>query len=79
MDYYDFSCELDKISGKIECFKEMLGSLAECNTDAQVSGTYWFIHDTVRQYVIEIEALSAKAMMNHTEAQQSQTKKGKKK
>lgn len=65
MDYYDVSCELDKISAKIECFSEMIGALAEADTDNRYSGTYWFIYDTAKQYVSELETLSGKAMQNH--------------
>lgn len=83
MDYYDLSCELDKISGKIECFAEMIGALAEAETDTRYSGTYWFIFDTAKQYVNEIETVSGKAMQNHMAAQEEQfkqeTRKGKKK
>jgi len=74
MDYYDVSCELDKISGKIECFSEMIGALAEADTDNRYSGTYWFIYDTAKQYVSEIETLSSKAMANHMEIQENQFK-----
>lgn len=65
MDYYDVSCELDKIVAKIECFGEMIGALAEAETDNRNSGTYWFIYDTAKQYVSEIETLSSKVMANH--------------
>ena len=81
MDYYDMSCELDKISAKIECFAEMIGALAEAEVEQQASGTYWFIYDTAKQYVSEIETLSGKAMANHMAIQEEQfkPKKGKKK
>lgn len=83
MDYYDMSCELDKISAKIECFSEMIGALAESETDNRYSGTYWFIYDTAKQYVSELETLSGKAMQNHMAIQEEQfkqeTRKGKKK
>lgn len=83
MDYYDVSCELDKISAKIECFSEMIGALAESETDNRYSGTYWFIYDTAKQYVSELETLSGKVMQNHLAIQEEQfkeeTRKGKKK
>lgn len=83
MDYYDMSCELDKISAKIECFSEMIGALAESETDNRYSGTYWFIYDTAKQYVSELETLSGKVMANHMAIRDEQfkqeTRKGKKK
>lgn len=83
MDYYDVSCEIDKISAKIECFSEMIAALGEAETDTRYSGTYWFIYDTAKQYVSELETLSGKAMQNHTAIQEEQfkqeTRKGKKK
>jgi len=83
MDYYDVSCELDKISAKIECFAEMIGALAEAEVDQRASGTYWFIFDTAKQYVNEMEALAAKTMANHLAIKDEQfkqeTRKGKKK
>ena len=83
MDYYDVSCELDKIVAKIECFGEMIGALAEAETDNRNSGTYWFIYDTAKQYVSEIETLSGKVMENQMAIKEEQfkqeTRKGKKK
>ena len=83
MDYYDLSCELDRISAKIECFSEMIAALAEAETDNRYSGTYWFIYDTAKQYVSEIETLSGKVMENHMSIRDEQfkqeTRKGKKK
>ncbi len=83
MDYYDMSNELDKISAKMECFGEMIGALAEAECDQRASGTYWFIYDTVKQYVHDIETLSGKAMENHMaikeEEFKQETRKGKKK
>ena len=83
MDYYDVSCELDRISAKIECFSEMIGALAESETDNRYSGTYWFIYDTAKQYATEIETLSGKVMANHMAIRDEQfkqeTRKGKKK
>jgi hypothetical protein len=83
MDYYDVSCELDRISAKIECFSEMIGALAESETDNRYSGTYWFIYDTAKQYVSELETLSGKVMANHMAIRDEQfkqeTRKGKKK
>lgn len=83
MDYYDVSCELDKISGKIECFSEMIAALGEAETDNRYSGTYWFIYDTAKQYVSEMEELSSKVMANHMAIKEEQfkqeTRKGKKK
>lgn len=83
MDYYDMSCEIDKISAKIECFSEMIAALGEAETDTRYSGTYWFIYDTAKQYVSELETLSSKVMANHMAIRDEQfkqeTKKGKKK
>ena len=83
MDYYDVSCELDKISAKIECFSEMIAALGEAETDTRYSGTYWFIFDTAKQYVSEMEELSSKVMANHMAIKEEQfkqeTRKGKKK
>jgi hypothetical protein len=83
MDYYDISCELDRISAKIECFSEMISALAESETDNRYSGTYWFIYDTAKQYVKEMEELSGKTMENHQSIRDEQfkqeTRKGKKK
>ena len=83
MDYYDVSNELDKISAKIECFSEIIAALGEAETDTRYSGTYWFIYDTAKQYVNEIETLSGKVMENHQtmldEQFKKETKKGKKK
>ena len=83
MDYYDVSCELDRISAKIECFSEMIAALGEAETDNRYSGTYWFIYDTAKQYVSDIETLSGKVMQNHMAIQEEQfkqeTRKGKKK
>lgn len=83
MDYYDVSCELDRIVGKIECFGEIIGALAEAETDNRSSGTYWFIYDTVKQYAIDLETLSGKVMENHMAIKEEQfkqeTRKGKKK
>ena len=83
MDYYDVSCELDKISAKIECFSEMMAALAEAEMGNRTSGTYWFIYDTAKQYVSELETLSGKVMENHMAIKEEQfkqeTRKGKKK
>ena len=83
MDYYDVSCEIDKISSKIECFSEMIAALGEAETDNRYSGTYWFIYDTAKQYVSELETLSGKVMANHMAIRDEQfkqeTRKGKKK
>lgn len=83
MDYYDVSCELDRISAKIECFSEMMAALAEAEMGNRTSGTYWFIYDTAKQYVNEIETLSGKVMENHMAIREEQfkqeTRKGKKK
>lgn len=83
MDYYDLSCEMDKISAKIECFAEMIAALGEAEMDSRYSGTYWFIFDTAKQYVNEIEELSSKTMANHLAMKDEQfkqeTRKGKKK
>lgn len=74
MDYYDVSCELDKISAKIECFSEMISALAAAEVDQRASGTYWFIFDTAKQYVNELEELSSKTMANHLAMKDEQFK-----
>jgi hypothetical protein len=60
----------------------MIGALAESDTDNRYSGTYWFIFDTAKQYIGEIEALSSKVMANHMAIRDEQfkeeTRKGKK-
>jgi len=67
MDYYDFSCKVDELQGKIECFVELLGTLAEADSDNQSSGTFWFIQDTVKRYSQELESLSHELMEKHRE------------
>ena len=66
MDYYDFSCKIDNIQGKMDCFVEMLATLAEAESENQTSGTFWFIKDTVQGYSQELENLSNQLMENHT-------------
>jgi hypothetical protein len=66
MDYYDYSCKIDTIQGKMECFTEMLATLAEAESENQTSGTFWFIKDTVQGYSQELENLSNQLMENHT-------------
>lgn len=77
MDYYDFSCEVDRIQSKVDCFAEMMATLASAESDNQPSGTYWFIHDTLKSYSKELEVLSNKTMEQHQIS--LQPKKGKKK
>lgn len=74
MDYYDISCELDKIESRIECFAEMMATLAAAESDNQPSGTYWFIHDTLKSYNEMIQNLSTKAMENHQSIRDEQIK-----
>jgi hypothetical protein len=82
MDYYDISCELDKIHSKIECFAEMMGTLASAESDNGASGTFWFIHDVARGYAKDLYILSSITMDKHKEIAENQfkqeTKKGKK-
>jgi hypothetical protein len=66
MDYYDYSCKVDTIQCKMECFTEMLATLAEAESENQTSGTFWFIKDTVQGYAQELENLSHQLMENHT-------------
>ena len=67
MDYYDFSCKIDDIQVKMDCFVELLGTLAEADSDNQSSGTFWFIQDTVKRYSQELESLSHELMEKHRE------------
>jgi hypothetical protein len=67
MDYYDYSCKVDELQGKIECFVELLVTLASVDSDDQASGTFWFIKDTVKGYCQELESLSDELMENHRE------------
>ena len=67
MDYYDYSCKVDEIQGKMECFVEMLVTLASADSDDQSSGTFWFIKDTVKGYCQELENLSHQLMETHKE------------
>ena len=66
MDYYDFSCKIDNVQSKMECFVEMLATLASAESENQSSGTFWFIKDTVQGYSQELENLSNQLMENHT-------------
>jgi hypothetical protein len=50
----------------MECFTEMLATLAEAESENQTSGTFWFIKDTVQGYAQELENLSHQLMENHT-------------
>jgi hypothetical protein len=50
----------------MECFVEMLATLAEAESENQSSGTFWFIKDTVQSYAQELENLSNQLMENHT-------------
>lgn len=67
MDYYDFSCKVDDIQGKMECFTELLSTLASADSENSSSGTFWFIKDTVQSYSQELENLSHQLMENHKE------------
>ncbi len=60
MDYYDFSCKVDDIQGKMDCFADLLG-------------TFWFIKDTVKRYSDELESLSHELMENHRELTEQTT------
>lgn len=67
MDYYDFSCKVDDIQGKMECFTELLSTLASADSENQTSGAFWFIKDTVHGYCQELENLSHQLMETHKE------------
>jgi len=67
MDYYDFSCKIDDIQGKMECFADLLETLASADSTDISSGTFWFIQDTVKRYSQELESLSDELMENHRE------------
>ena len=67
MDYYDFSCKIDDIQGKMDCFADLLETLASADSTDISSGTFWFIQDTVKRYSQELESLSHELMENHKE------------
>jgi hypothetical protein len=67
MDYYDFSCKVDDIQGKMDCFAALLETLASADSTDVSSGTFWFIQDTVKRYSQELESLSHELMEKHRE------------
>ena len=67
MDYYDFSCKIDDIQGKMDCFVALLETLASADSVDLSSGTFWFIKDTVKRYSDELEILSHELMEKHRE------------
>jgi hypothetical protein len=67
MDYYDFSCKVDDIQGKMDCFVALLETLASADSVDLSSGTFWFIKDTVKRYSDELEILSHELMEKHRE------------
>jgi hypothetical protein len=67
MDYYDFSCKVDDIQGKMDCFADLLETLASADSTDISSGTFWFIQDTVKRYSQELESLSHELMEKHRE------------
>jgi len=67
MDYYDFSCKIDDIQGKMDCFANLLETLASADSTDVSSGTFWFIKDTVKRYSDELESLSHELMEKHRE------------
>ena len=67
MDYYDFSCKVDELQGKMECFAALLETLASADSVDLSSGTFWFIQDTVKRYSDELESLSDELMEKHRE------------
>lgn len=67
MDYYDFSCKVDDIQGKMDCFVALLETLASADSVDLSSGTFWFIQDTVKRYSDELESLSDELMEKHRE------------
>ena len=67
MDYYDFSCKVDDIQGKMDCFADLLETLASADSTDVSSGTFWFIQDTVKRYSQELESLSHELMEKHRE------------
>ena len=74
MDYYDASCKIETIQFRMECFAEMLATLAEAESDNTTSGTFWFIQDTINRYCEELENLSGQLMENHIAAQTTLSK-----
>ena len=78
--YYDISNNLDTLEYRMESFMNVLEALAASDQDDLSSGTMWFIHDTVKTYKQEIAMISAEAMEEHRNEQESGTKnvKGKK-
>ena len=74
MDYYDASCKIDTIQFRMECFAEMLATLAEAESDNTTSGTFWFIKDTINCYCEGLENLSGELMENHIAAQPTLSK-----
>lgn len=74
MDYYDASCKIETIQFRMECFAEMLATLAEAESDNTTSGTFWFIKDTINRHCEELENLSGELMENHIAAQTTLSK-----
>jgi len=77
--YYDLSNALDTLEFQMQSFTAVLETLASADPDDLTSGTMWFIHDTVKHYKEQIAMISALAMDSHIDAQETETKKGKKK
>ena len=77
--YYDLSNSLDTLEFQMESFTAVLEALASADSDDLTSGTMWFMHDTIKRYQDQIALISGQAMMAHIDAQEAETKKGKKK
>ena len=77
--YYDLSNSLDTLEFQMESFTAVLEALASSDSDDLTSGTMWFMHDTIKRYQDQIALISGQAMMAHIDAQEAETKKGKKK
>lgn len=76
--YYDISNKIDLIQSRMNCFASMLETVASADPDDLSSGSMWFIHDTVKQYVGQLEELSHVVMEFHKETVDT-PKKGKQK
>ena len=78
-NFYYLSNDLDTLENKMQCFADVLETIASGDREDMSSGTMWFIRDTVKQYAYEVCVISMRAMDHHLELQQLETKKGKKK
>jgi hypothetical protein len=51
----------------MDCFADLLETLASADSTDVSSGTFWFIKDTVKRYSDELESLSHELMEKHRE------------